>query len=140
MDWLLPIGLILGGVLAASAIIISKLPQAKEAIDRLAPIQGTIGVVLLIIAAIQFLRLSGKIDAVNSLPVIQMITIWGAITVGVLLGFLLGMPLVAKWIPGDSPAEQKAMEMQQKIVPFQGALGLAGIVFAVLWIYYTTKH
>lgn len=50
------------------------------------------------------------------------------------------MPLVAKWIPGETPAEQKAMEMQKKLLPFQTLLGVVGIVAAVLMAYVSNKY
>ena len=39
---------ILGGLIAASSLIVSKKPNAKELLDKLAPFQGIIGVILLV--------------------------------------------------------------------------------------------
>ena len=57
----------------------------------------------------------------------------------IVLGFLFGMPLIAKWIPGETPAEQKALEMQQKIAGFSTIIGIIGLIFGVLMIYYRFK-
>ena len=40
--------LLVAGALAASSFIIAKKPDAKKAMDKIAPYQGIIGVVLLI--------------------------------------------------------------------------------------------
>ena len=139
MNWLLPLALIAAGLIAASAVIISTLPKAKELIDKLAPIQGGIGVFLLVVGVIKAFQVFGEMSAINSLPLLPMATIYATVVCAVLLGFLLGMPIIAKWIPGESPAEQKAMEMQKKIAAYQALIGGIGIVAAILWIYYQTK-
>lgn len=139
MHWLIPLGLIVAGIIALSALIIAKLPQAKEYIDKLAAVQGFIGVALLILGVIGFIKIVGEIGDINKLSVGFLLALYGGIASAILLGFLLGMPLIAKWIPGDSPAEQKALEMQQKILPYQTILGAAALVTAVLWIFYNMK-
>lgn len=139
MNWLIPIALIVAGVIAASSMIIANLPKAKEYIDKMAPIQGVLGVGLLVVGLIKAIQIMDNMTLLNNGPVFLMIGVYGGIACAVLLGFLLGMPLIAKWIPGDSPAEQKAMEMQRKIVPYQTLVGFAGIVTAIILIYYNTK-
>jgi hypothetical protein len=134
MHWLIPIGLILAGIIALSALIISKLPQAKELIDKIAGVQGFIGVGLLVVGLIEAIKVVSKLDKINTLPTLVLLTIYGGIVCAVLLGFLLGMPLIAKWIPGDSPAEQKALDMQKKIMTYQTLIAVIGLVCAVLWI------
>ena len=68
-----------------------------------------------------------------------MICIYAAVVAEILLGFLLGFPLIAKWIPGESAAEQRAAEMQKKIVPYQTLLGFIGMGLAVVLLYYYFK-
>jgi hypothetical protein len=141
MHWLIPIGLILAGIIALSALIISKLPQAKELIDKLAGVQGFIGVGLLVIGLIEAIKVVSNLDKINNAPkTLVILTIYGGVVCAVLLGFLLGMPLIAKWIPGDSPAEQKALDMQKKIMPYQTLIAVLGLVSAVLWMYYGSKY
>ena len=45
--WITGLLCIIGGVLAASSLILSKRPDAKKALDKIAPFQGIIGVALL---------------------------------------------------------------------------------------------
>lgn len=138
----LPIALIIAGILAASAFIISKAPNAKQAIDKIAPIQGFLGVGLLIVGVIDLIRLIPKIDEVNKMAehfVLYAIAVYVGVASAVLLGFFLGMPLIAKWIPGESPIEQRAMEMQKKIGPYQTLLGFVGIGAAIVLLRYYFK-
>jgi hypothetical protein len=121
--------LLVASVLAVSALIISKKPSAKEMIDKLVPYQGFIGVALLAWGIIDLL----------TLHVFDLMSIWAmggaivfvAILSEILLGFLFGMPLIAKWIPGDTPAEQKALEMQKKVAGFSVLLGIVGALAAI---------
>lgn len=134
--------LIVAGVLAVSGLIISKKPEAKQLIDKLVPFQGFIGVGLLGLGLIFLLGWIGKMERIKLIG--QEWTMFPfAVYLGTLsavaLGFLFGMPLIAKWIPGETPAEQKAMEMQKKIAGFSTVVGIAGLVFGLLLLYYKFK-
>ena len=125
------LALLVAAILAMSSLILAKKPDAKQLIDKLVPYQGGVGVGLLvwgIINLIRFLpdmslwmKVSALIGSVFLISIISMI----------LLGFLFGMPLIAKWIPGESSAEQKALSMQQKIGGFSVLLGIIGAACAV---------
>jgi hypothetical protein len=51
------------------------------------------------------------------------IALIGAVFSGILLGALFGMPQIAKWIPGESNAETKALELSKKVAPIQMIVG-----------------
>ncbi len=136
MELITPILLILGSILGISGLIIAKKPDAKALIDKLAPFQAGIGIAMLATGIWWVLRWGGALVHAFSLNVLFAAAIWGVIAVSILLGALFGMPQIAKWIPGDSPAEQKALELSQKIAPFQVLLGLVGLVSALLYLLY----
>lgn len=131
MDFVAPIVLILGGILAASTMIIAKRPDAQQAINKLVPFQGAIGIALLVIGVLALLRSINIIKAMSAYPIFgaTTITVVGA---SLLLGILFGMPLIVRLIPGDSPAEQKAAQLASSISGFQVMIGLAGIVGGIL--------
>lgn len=134
--------LIVGGILAVSGFIISKQPRAKDTFDKIVPFQGFIGVALLALGLIFLLGWIGKMDEISSVGdkwTLFPFTFYLGTAVALVLGFLLGMPLIAKWIPGETPAEQKALEMQKKIAGFATVIGIVGIVFGVLMLYYRFK-
>lgn len=127
---------ILGGLLAAAALIIAKKPDAKQYIDKLSAYQAIIGVALIAVSVINFIRAFGGI-----MTMVRFLPLWGAsfiamIATGVLLGALFGMPQIAKWIPGDSPAEQKALELSKKVAGFQVMLGIIAIVAGLVQLLY----
>lgn len=132
MGYIGPFILLAGAILAVSGFIIAKKPEAKALIDKIVPYQGFIGVALLA---------WGIIDLLRNLSALKfMLKLWpfgGAIFLAyifasILLGVLLGIPQIVKWIPGESSAEQKAMQVQQKVAGFSVLIGLIGGISAIL--------
>ncbi|MBK9030724.1 MAG: hypothetical protein IPL61_05190 [Myxococcales bacterium] len=142
MNWITVIALIAAGILALAGIIIAQKPQAKDLIDKLVPFQGFIGVGLLVWGVINAIKFLPKMSDMtqSNFPMSILLAVVSTLVAELGLGFLFGMPMVAKWIPGETPAEQKAMEMQQKLLPFQTLLGVVAIVAAVLMGYVTSKY
>jgi hypothetical protein len=134
MDIINAILAILGGILAAAGLIISKKPDAKQLIDKLVPYQAGIGVAMVALGLINFLRLLGYLTDMIKLNLMLGLSIWCMLGTSVALGALFGMPQIVKWIPGNSNAEQKAMELTQKIAPFQVILGLIAIASSVVYL------
>jgi hypothetical protein len=129
--------LIAGGVLAASGLIVAKKPDAKQLIDKLMPYQAIIGVALLVLGVLNLLRWLGNhlLDLLTHFPLFGL-TILAMTVTSILLGFMFGMPQIAKWMPGEGQAEQKGMELSKKLAPFQGILGIIGLVAALLMLLY----
>jgi hypothetical protein len=128
--------LIVGGILAISALIVAKKPDAKELIDKLVPYQAIIGVALLAVGLLDLLGHLGTVLHLLKDAPVQAI-VWLAVMVtSILLGFLFGMSQIAKWLPGHAAAEQKGMELSNKLAPFQVIIGLIGLGAALLWILY----
>jgi hypothetical protein len=130
------IAVLLGGVLAISGLIIAKKPDAKALIDKLSPYQALIGVAMVLLGIINFLRVLPWLKNVFQVNLLLAAAILSMLAVSVVLGALFGMPQITKWIPGDSPAEQKALELAQKVAPFQVLLGLIGIAASVVFLLY----
>jgi len=133
MGWIHLILLILSGILAASAYIVAKKPDAKQMIDKLVPFQAFIGVGLLVMSILVWL----DIGVIN---LFRMLKYWplggiaaiGGVFSGILLGALFGMPQIAKWIPGESSAEAKALELSKKVAPIQMMVGTIALVSGAL--------
>lgn len=142
MDTLLflnAIVVILGGILAISALIISKKPDAKQLIDKLTPFQALIGVGMIAFSVVNLLRLLGVLTDMFKLNFMWALGMWCMFGGGIALGALFGMPQIVKWIPGESSAEQKAMELTQKIAPFQVLLGLVALAGSVIVLLFQLK-
>jgi preprotein translocase subunit Sss1 len=136
MDLINVLLLIVGGILAISALIVAKKPDAKEWIDKLVPYQAIIGVALLAVGLVDFLSYIGAVlHLLKHAPVHAIV--WLAVMVtSILLGFLFGMPQIAKWMPNQGAAEQKGLELSNKLAPFQVVIGLVGLGAALLLLLY----
>jgi hypothetical protein len=123
---------IIGGILAASALIIARKPNAKQLIDKLTPYQGWVGITLFFWGAwglITFLRLLSVVS-LNPLPWIFYL-VASATNLGV--GFLLGFGLISKYTLGSSPVAQvRGQNLRLKLAAFQGPLGLIGIAVGAI--------
>lgn len=131
MNYLLPLLLIVGGILAVSSLIVAKKPDAKEMLDKLVPFQAGIGVALLVLGIYNLVVNLSIFSAFSVIPVMAL-TVLAMIFSAILLGFMFGMPQIAKWMPGEGGAEQKGMELSKKLAPFQVIIGLVGIGSSLL--------
>lgn len=137
--WIQIILLFLGGILAVSGLIVAKKPDAKQIIDKLVPFQALIGVGMLAVGVILMLKI-GPIDTFKAAQAgMAGLALFGLVIVGIVLGFLFGMPQIAKWLPGESSAEQKAMEVAQKLAGFQVMIGVVGLAAAAVALLYQLK-
>lgn len=128
--------LILGGILAVSALIVAKRPDAQNVIAKLTPWQTIIGIALIALGAINFVRIvphiSGQAFVKNLLVVAADLIICGG---SVLLGAMLGMNQILEWIPSQQ-GKQKFYNLIQQVFVFQILLGLVCIAGAVAHFLY----
>jgi len=138
MGYVIQLLLIVGGVLALSGIIVAKSPNAKNIIDKLVPFQAFIGVGLLVLGVVYLLTIGpGWMITMIKTNAFYGMVLLATVLVSIILGAFFGMPQIAKWIPGDSPAEQKAMELSQKIAPYQAIVGVVALGTGVIGLLYS---
>lgn len=128
--------LVLGGILAASALIVAQKPNAQQVIDKLAPFQTTIGLALIAFGIVNGVRLIPRISdifRVNLLLAAVQLTVCGA---SILLGVLFGMGPIMKFFAGNAAAERKAQELVTNVAPYQVLIGLAALGAALLYFLY----
>ena len=136
MDWARIILILAGGIIAASGLIISKAANAKDLIAKITPFQGFIGVALLALGVLDVIRSIDVIKHITMLPMLMMLALLGWFIGSIVLGLILGIPQIAAWIPGESNAEQKVVELQKKLLPFQTLFGIIGLADGVLLLLY----
>lgn len=128
-----------GGLVACSGLIVRNAPTAKELFNRILPYKALVGVALLVsffwnmiemgfnpFAAFKFSSLSGAMVLMN-------------LVTHLLLGFTMAAGQIIKWIPGDSAPEEKAAELQRKLMPFEATFGLVIIASGILGLLWTVK-
>jgi hypothetical protein len=125
---------IAGGILAASALIIARKPNAKQLIDKLTPYQGWIGIVMF------FWGVWGLISALRAVALIKLApllyTVWVVCGVAdLVVGFLLGFGLITKYTLSGSPtALARGQHIRAKLANYQGAFGLLAICTGVTYM------
>lgn len=129
---------IAGGILAASALIIARKPNARDLIDKITPYQGWIGVVMF------FWGIWGVLDCVRFVGLLGTRPLfwifWLACGVADLaVGFLLGFGLITKYVLSrNAAAEARGQQLRAKLAAYQGVFGLAAIAMGALYIVWLT--
>ncbi len=118
------------GFLGAIQIIAARKPSATELANKLAPHQGWIGVVGLVLGAIYLVRmlLHGWIDLLGFAPVMALTAMAGALLL-IGLGAIFGLGLMKQL----GAAGSKLDALVARIRPFQATLGLAAVGIG-LWM------
>lgn len=121
------VAFILGGALAASAFILAKKPDAKAIMDKIAPYQGIIGIVLFGLGAYWLIMTILHIGELSAAPVWLVRALAGTL-VSVALGILLAFALLSQYLLGGSEeAKKKADDLRAMLVTYQIPLGFVGI-------------
>ena len=122
---------IIGGLIAASSLIVAKKPNAQELLDKLTPFQGWIGVIL------TFWGVWGIISSVLNIGSIGLT--W-AIILAVnacmfIVGFLLAYSLISKYLlEKNETAKAKGQQLRAKLTKYQVPAGVILIILGVLAI------
>ena len=125
------ITLIILGLLASPALLLSKKPDAKELLDKLVPYQGWIGLIFC------FWGVWGIISCVLNLGILTTHPIWWGTwllcsVAEALLGFLLGYGLIVKYVLSkNEAAKEKGTQILAKLQPMQAKIGLFGIIMGI---------
>jgi hypothetical protein len=125
---------IVGGILAASALIIARKPNAKDLIDKITPYQGWIGIVMFFWGIWGTLDCVRGIGALSSAPLFWLF--WMASSAAdLVVGFLLGFGLITKYALGRNLAAQaRGQQIRAKLAAYQGVFGLLAIATGSLFI------
>lgn len=125
---------IIGGLIAASSLIVAKKPNAQELLDKLTPFQGWIGV---------FLTFWGVWGVIQSFLNIGSIGMWWAIGLAVsvvqfIVGFLLAYSLISKYLlEKNETAKAKGQQLRAKLTKYQIPAGVILVILGVLAIVLT---
>jgi len=124
---------IIGGIIAASSLIVAKKPNAQELIDKLTPYQGWIGIVLAFWGVFGFISLILNIGLIGFDWMIGL----GVSVVEFVVGFLLGYGLISKYLlEKNEEAKVKGQELRMKLTKYQVPAGVILIVLGILTLLY----
>ncbi|MFP4364909.1 MAG: hypothetical protein ACLFR1_13685 [Spirochaetia bacterium] len=126
--------LIILGILGLSAMISEKMPQAEDVFKKVESFKGYIGIAALVYGLWSLITVLIRIGWISLFPVGWISGILGAIvTTG--LGFLMGFSTVKNMIK-EGDAQEKMVQVYDKITPYQKPLGIAAVVIGVWGLIY----
>jgi hypothetical protein len=127
--------LIVLGILGASSLIISRKPNAKELIGKIAPYQGWMGAASVFYGFWELFSCITSMGLMSVHPPIGLI-FWVLYLASALLqlslGLILGVGVIKTFVKNEQ-AHQKMDATLAKLAPFQGILGLAAIAVGVVF-------
>lgn len=131
---LLALLLIVAGALAAASLIVQKQPNAREAIAKLVPFQGIIGIVLLLWGLWQLIELLRFFGLLMQFAPITALAYLASVLVAIGLGILLGYSLIQQYVLSkNADASRSGEAVRAKLTGIQVPLGIAGIALGV-WL------
>jgi len=127
------IGAIVGGLIAASGLIIARRPDAQEYIDKLTPYQGWIGIGLFCWGLYWLVTyMLPNFGNFTSVP-LQLAVFMTLLVSGIGVGFLLGFGLISKYaLSKNAAAEAKGQAIRKRLVAIQAPLGVVAMVSGIL--------
>ena len=148
--WVDVIILFLGGALASSSFILAKKPNAKDLFAKVAPYQGTIGVIMFLWGIwdiIWIVMNMGMFTLFLAVPLItwKITAVMMIVTaiVQLVLGFLLGFGMIQAFAAKKNPAAAaKSEAVMKKLAPHQtwlGFLAMACAIWLVLFVVVFSK-
>ena len=125
---------IVGGLIAASSLIVAKKPNAQELLDKITPYQGWIGILLLIWGIKDIIGVVSNMSMMSDFLITWII--WLAMSVSeFIVGFVLGYGLLSKYVLEHSEtAKEKGQALRKKLTKFQIPAGIILIILGILYI------
>jgi hypothetical protein len=121
------ITLILLSIIAVPSLLLSKKPNAKELLEKVAPYQSWIGIIFFFFGIWGIITAILNIGWLTTAP-IWWITLLAGSVIQATLGFILGYGLLMeKVFTKSEQAKVKAIQIREKLAPKQGKLGLLGL-------------
>lgn len=125
---------IAGGILAASGFFIKRSPNAQQLIDKIAPYQGWIGVLMFVWGIKEVIGSVTGLSLLSSHPVSWIFWTLSGVA-DLLVGFLLGFGLITHYaLSKNAAALEKGQRIKATLVGIQAPLGLLAIVMGALYI------
>ncbi len=122
------ISLIILSILAVPSLLLSKKPNAKELLEKVAPYQGWIGLVFCVWGIWGIITAFLHMGWLTAAPIWWMTLLVGSL-VEAGLGFMLGYGLLNKlFLSKNGAVKENAEMLREKIAPKQGKLGILGII------------
>ncbi len=130
MSFLTIFALLIVGCIGASSYLLSKFPTMQPFLDKIAPYQGIIGVVCVVIGL--FTALSSTLQLFKALVYIAS----ALVLLG--LGLTFGLQIIQGFLPNNNNTSQKLSTWNNYLIPYQGKLGLVALALSAWGLFAKT--
>jgi len=113
---------VVAGILAASTFVIERIESAKDLVDKMMPYQAAIGIAALLFGVFKLFDLARLREAFFTKGIFV-----GCVVACIVVGFLLGFPMIQKFLADDENTKEKIEKVRKKIAPYQVLSGLVAI-------------
>jgi hypothetical protein len=122
---------VLGGILALSSLFVTRAPNAKEKLEKLAKYQGWIGLTMFGWGVWELIECVLGLSALSSHPLLWVF--WLAMAVADFsVGLILGFGMISTYaFRGNAMAIEKGARLRETLVRFQVPLGFLAILTSV---------
>lgn len=128
---------IAGGILAASGFIIKRMPNATSLIDKIAPYQGWIGILMFSWGVWDTLHAVLGMSLLATHALIWAFWMLSSVA-DLLVGFLLGFGLITHYaLSKNATAMAKGQRIRSTLMGIQAPLGILAIIMGALYIVFT---
>jgi hypothetical protein len=122
---------IIGGLIAMSAVIARKRPDAQKVLNKLLPYKASIGAAMLgcFVLNLYYANFNPLYGFGNGFTALFGVTLLAVLVTQLFLGLTMGAGQIAKWARAP---EHRTAELQRKLLPFEVPLGAVAITSGVL--------
>lgn len=123
--------LIVLSLVAVPSLILSKKPNAKELLDKVAPYQGWAGVFFCFwgLWNLIWILMHFEIMQIGMWGIILWLTYVAYAAVTCVLGFMLGYNLIVEYVLSkNEKTAEKGAQVQAKLAGLQGTVGIVGLI------------
>jgi len=124
---------IAGGLLAMSSLLAKRAPNAAEVLAKLAPYQGTIGIIMFGWGVWELIHAVTGIGALSTAPLLWLFGLVSGVA-DFSVGLLLGFGLVSTYVfRGNAQAMEKGALVRDKLSNFQVPLGALAVLVSAAY-------
>ncbi|MDR0659310.1 MAG: hypothetical protein LBG19_00580 [Prevotellaceae bacterium] len=128
--------LIVLSMVAVPSLILSKKPNAKELLDKIAPFQGWAGVFFCFwgLWNLIWILMHFEIMRIGMWGILLWATYLAYAAITCILGFMLGYNLIVEYVLSkNEKTAEKGVRVQAKLAEMQGIVGILGVIIG-LWM------
>lgn len=132
MSFALSLIAVIAGLLAASSVVIKKLPNAADLIQKIKPYEGFIGAAALVLGLFSLFSITFRYGLLNAT-----ISISG-IGSCIVMGFLLGYPVLQDLLLDELSEEtrKKSEDLYDKLTPYKVIAGLVALFTGIYSLFF----